>query len=104
MNPKKKSLHSEIKGIVQRKISATLIDFAKPILDHIDEHTTQEDISTGLMVAVTVWNAMVFDKWWKEEENLNKVRSLILKSNDPQGTHLIEVLADRKRKYFCAYV
>ena len=98
--PNRKSPQPDKKAVFQRKISATLIDFAKPLLDHIDEHTTEEEISIGLMVAITVWNAMVLDRWWSGQDNLNKVRSLLLEKNNPQGTHLIEVLADRKRKYF----
>jgi hypothetical protein len=101
MSPSKtKSSQPDKKDVFQRKISATLIDYAKPLLDHIDEHTTEEEISIGLMVAITVWNAMVLDRWWTAQDNLNKVRSLLLEKNNPQGTHLIEVLADRKRKYF----
>ena len=84
----------------QRKISETLIDFAKPILELVDENTTEEDISAGFIVAITVWNAMVFDQWWSGERCLDKVRSRILEANDPGRTHLIETLAERKRKYF----
>lgn len=84
----------------KRKISATLIDFAKPILDLIDENTTEKEISSGLIVAVTVWNSMVFDEWWAGEKCLDKVRSLVLESNDSRGIHLLETLAERKRKYF----
>jgi hypothetical protein len=97
---KRKSTRSDKHDLFQQKISETLIHFAKPILDHIDEHTTVKDISTGLMVAITVWNAMVMDRWWIGEDNLNKVRSLMLEKNDPQGTHLIEVLAERKKNTF----
>ena len=83
-----------------RKISATLIDFAKPILDLVDENTTEEEISAGFIIAVTVWNSMVFDEWFFGERCLDKVRSRILETNDPRGTHLFEILAERKRKYF----
>jgi hypothetical protein len=31
---------------------------------------------------------------------MDKVRSLILEANDPRRTHLIETLAERKRKHF----
>ncbi|MDD5501647.1 MAG: hypothetical protein PHH57_08250, partial [Candidatus Omnitrophica bacterium] len=63
----------------QRKISETLIDFAKPFLDIVDENTTEQEISAGFIVAITVWNSMVFDQWWSGENCLDKVRSLLLK-------------------------
>lgn len=100
MSPsKRKPPPPDIKELFPRKISAVLIDFARPLLDHIDEHTTEADIATALMVAITVWNAVVLDHWWSGQR-LNKVRSLVLQQNDPQMTHLIEVLADRKQRYF----
>ena len=83
-----------------RKISATLIDFAKPLLDLVDENTTEEDITAGFIVAITVWNSMVFDEWFSGENCLEKVRSRILEAKDPRGTHLLEVLAERKKRYF----
>ena len=100
MSRKRKPKRIDIKKMFKRKISATLIDFAKPILDLVDENTTEEDISAGFIVAITVWNSMVFDEWFSEERCLDKVRSRILETNDPGRTHLIEMLAERKRKYF----
>ena len=44
-----------------RKISETLIDFAQPFVSIIDQNTTEEQIRSGFMIAVTVWNAVVFD-------------------------------------------
>jgi hypothetical protein len=98
MKRKKKPKRIDTKKMFQRKISDTLIDFAKPLLDHVDENTTEEDIKAGFILAITVWNAMVFDQWWSGERCMDKVRSLILESNDPRRTHLIETLAERKRK------
>jgi hypothetical protein len=84
----------------QQSISATLLEFAKPILDQIDENTTEKDIAAAFIAAITVWNAMVFDQWWSGERCLDKVRSLVLERNDPRITHLLETLAERKRKDF----
>jgi hypothetical protein len=100
VNQKRKPKKINLKKMFKRKISATLIDFAKPILDLVDENTTEKDISAGLMVAITVWNSMIFDEWWAGEKCLDKVRSLVLETNDSRGTHLLEILAERKRKYF----
>jgi hypothetical protein len=100
MKQKKKPKRIDLKKMFQRKISDTLIDFAKPLLDHVDENTTEEDIKAGFILAITVWNAMVFDQWWSGERCMDKVRSQILEANEPRGTHLIETLAERKRKKF----
>jgi len=100
MSRKRKPKRIDIKKMFKRKISATLLDFAKPIVDLVDENTTEEDISAGFMVAITVWNSMVFDEWFSGERCLDKVRSRLLKADNPQGTHLLEILAERKRKYF----
>jgi hypothetical protein len=100
MKRKRKPERIDIKKMCQRKISETLIDFAKPFLDIVDENTSEQEISAGFMVAITLWNSMVFDQWWSGENCLDKVRSQLLKMNDPRGTHLLEILAERKRKLF----
>lgn len=99
---KRDSSKSMPKGIPSRKISATLIDFAKPILENIDEKTTRKQIESGLIVAITAWNAIVIDAWGKSEGEgwLEKVRSLILDMGEPQATHMFEVLVARKKRYF----
>jgi hypothetical protein len=100
MKRKIKPERIDIKRMSKRKISETLIDFAKPFLDIVDENTTEQEISAGLIVAITVWNSMVFDQWWSGENCLDKVRSQLLQMNDSRGTHLLEILAERKRKLF----
>lgn len=100
MKRKRQPERIDIKKMSQRKISETLIDFAKPFLDIVDENTTEQEISAGFIVAITVWNSMVFDQWWSGENCLDKVRSLLLKMNDPRGAHLLETLIERKRKLF----
>jgi hypothetical protein len=100
MSIKRKPKRIDIKKMFKRKISATLLDFAKPILDLVDENTTEEDLSAGFMVAITVWNSMVFDEWFFGERCLDKVRSRLLKANKPRATHLLEILAERKKRFF----
>ncbi len=88
------------KGMPSRKISATLIDFAQPILEHIDENTTQKQVEKGLMLAVCVWNAVVLDLWKTENRGLEKIRSLFDENDDPRSLQLIETLVARKRTRF----
>lgn len=91
---------SKRKGMPSRKISATLIDFAQPILKHIDENTTQKQVEKGLMLAVCVWNAVVLDLWKSENRCLEKIRSLFDETDDPRCSQLIETLVERKRTRF----
>jgi len=91
---------SKRKGMPSRKISATLIDFAQPILKHIDENTTQKQVEKGLMLAVCVWNAIVLDLWKSENRCLEKIRSLFDETADPRCSKLIETLVERKRTRF----
>jgi hypothetical protein len=100
MKKKRKPEQIDIKKMCQRKISETLIDFAKPFLDIVNENSTEQEISAGCIVAITVWNSMVFDQWWLGENCLDKVRARLLQMNDPRATHLLETLAERKRKLF----
>ena len=81
-----------------RKISETLIDFAQPIVTMIDEHTNEEDIRSGFMIAVTVWNAHVFDTVHGDQSYLAQLRERL---QGDQGVHpLIETLIRRKREQF----
>ncbi|MCK5214508.1 MAG: hypothetical protein KAR05_04070 [Candidatus Omnitrophica bacterium] len=45
-----------------RKISETLLDFAKPVFDKLEGDCDKETLENGLMLAVTVWNSLVLDK------------------------------------------
>lgn len=45
-----------------RKISETIIDFAWPVLVHVDATTPQETTRQIFHVAVTIWNAFVMDR------------------------------------------
>ena len=43
----------------ERKISDTLLQFAKPLLDGLGPHATEAHMEQPLRVAWTVWNAVV---------------------------------------------
>jgi hypothetical protein len=83
-----------------RKISETLLDFAHPFIEIIDENTTQQDIENGLIIAVTVWNSLVFEVVQNNPSHLENLRNSILKSDNPQGWMMMENLIKRKREKF----
>jgi len=45
-----------------QKISETIIDFAQPLLVHVDSTTPQRTVRQGFGIAVTIWNALVLDR------------------------------------------
>lgn len=83
-----------------RKISETLLDFAHPFIEMIDGSTTQQDIENGLIIAVTVWNSLVFEVVQNNPSHLENLRNSILKSDNPQGWMMMENLIKRKREKF----
>lgn len=85
-------------GIPDRKISETLIDFASPILDSAPDGVTAEELKKGLVVAVTIWNAVVLDEWGVDQKYVDDVHKR-LRSN-PESAELIEALVERKREKF----
>ncbi len=83
-----------------RKISETLLDFAHPFIEMIDGSTTQQDIENGLIIAVTVWNSLVFEVVQNNTSHLENLRNSILKNDNPQGWMMMENLVKRKREKF----
>ena len=83
-----------------RKISETLLDFAHPFIEMIDENTTQQDIENGLMIAITVWNSMVFEVIQNDPSYFERLRNLIVEDDNPEGWMMMEKLIKRKREKF----
>lgn len=83
-----------------RKISETLLEFAHPFIELIDENTTQQDIENGLTLAVTVWNFSVFGVVQNNPFYLEKLRNSILEGENPQGWMMMEELIKRKKEMF----
>lgn len=81
-----------------RKISETLIDFAQPIVAMIDDRTTEEQVRQGFVLAVTVWNAVVFDAVDGNTNHLDTMRQHL--ASEPEGTLLLRLLVHRKKTHF----
>ncbi len=95
MNGKNRETRQEFPD---RKISETLLDFAQPFVSIIDQNTAEEQIRSGFMIAVTVWNAVVFDAASGNHKYYDMLRRTLGKEfdNDP----LVSNLISRKQKYF----
>jgi hypothetical protein len=78
-----------------RKISETLLAFAKPVLDMMDK----EALESGLRIAVTVWNSVILDKQASGNQCMIELR--IRAATGPDGFDaLVDKLVERKNKYF----
>jgi len=86
-------------SIPDRKISETLMNFVKPLLEKVDENTTKNQIEKGIQLAVTVWNAVVLDRLRENNTFKDSLRKKVTE-DIPQGSELIEMLINRKHKYF----
>lgn len=87
-----------LRSFPDRKISETLIDFAEPIVAMIDGHTYEEDIRMGFKLAITVWNALVFDAVQGSQKYLNMLRQNL--GDQLHSEPLIQGLIRRKRERF----
>ena len=79
-----------------QKISQALIELAQPLLQPVDEQTTEKQIKAAFQLAVTVWNAVAFDN--RDPQN-NYVEQMIARAN-PQTLPLLKLLIDRMKALF----
>ena len=78
------------------KISQALIELAQPLLQPVDEQTTEKQIQAAFQLAVTVWNAVAFDN--RDPQN-NYVEQMIARAN-PQTLPLLKMLIERMKALF----
>jgi len=88
-----------MKDIPKRKISETILDFGKTIINELSEPYTKTDFEAVIKIIVTVWNAVVLDKSNKEESYVSQLRQVF--ENEPSEVKLaIKRLIKRKNKKF----
>ncbi len=73
-----------------------------PMLEFIGTDVPQETIRETFMMAVTVWNAVVFEQWGMGRHYVEEVRERIRSGNVPLMSALIDDMIERKRKQFAA--
>ena len=83
----------------QPKISATLLEFAEPVLEMLDDETPIQAIEDAMQMVVTVWNAIVIEEWGLATGMLEEARRL-MQSGVPALAPIFDKLVDRKRKKF----
>jgi hypothetical protein len=81
-----------------RKISDTFLQFAEPLLDAFGPNVTEAQMEQPLMIAWTVWNAVVYADAGENKQMLENVQASM--GHDPQLKGFVEFLIDRKRIMF----
>ncbi len=83
-----------------KNISDTIADFARPIIDQVNDTVTAEDLKSALNVAVAVWDAMILEESGEGGGFLDRVRETILNSDYPSFIEYVDHLVERKREHF----
>jgi hypothetical protein len=81
-----------------RKISDTFLQFAEPLLDAFGPNVTEAQMEQPLMIAWTVWNAVVYADAGTNKQMLENVQASM--GHDPQLKGFAQFLIDRKRTLF----
>jgi hypothetical protein len=76
-----------------RKISDTLLQFAEPLLDARGSNLTEAQMEEPLVIAWTVWNAVIYADVGEDRYLLDQLRAST--AHDPHLKGLIELAADR---------
>jgi hypothetical protein len=86
-----------------RTLSDTLLEFARPLLEHLPSDATPEQGEEVMRLAVTVWNAIVADRWERGTFHLREVHAHLEAAEEPGRTVMLSVLdalVARKRLLF----
>ena len=86
--------------IPTKKISLTLIEYAEPLLDGLEEGYSQSDLEKVLRLATCVWNACVLDQWHSTTKYVETITRQIAKAQDPIAAATVDALIMRKKQSF----
>ena len=81
-----------------RKISETFLQYAEPLLDALGPNATDSQMEKPLMIAWTIWNAVVYADAGNDSEMLEKVCQSMGQHPELQG--FAEAFIHRKRTLF----
>jgi len=90
---------NKMKELPNRKISETILDFGKAIIQELPEPYTKVELEAAIKIVVMVWNAVVLDKSNKNKSFVSQLLELV--DNEPFEVKLaIKRLINRKNKKF----
>jgi len=82
----------------ERKISETFLQFAAPLLRDLPSEAPETRAREALLVAYTIWNAVVFADVAEDQRHLNQIRNV--NASRPELGILTEQMIARKRALF----
>ena len=62
--------------VPKRKISATFLDFAEPLLAPLGAEASEQEMEGALQIAFTVWNSVVYDVVQRGDRWVSQVRRM----------------------------
>lgn len=83
-----------------RKISATFLEFAEPLLAPLGPEAGEQEMEGALKIAFTVWNSVVYDAVQRGDRWVSQVRRLAKDAPDPGVSMLVEQMIARKRSLY----
>ncbi|WP_164010730.1 hypothetical protein [Pyxidicoccus trucidator] len=93
-----------LRKVPTRKVSETLLEFAKPLLEDVESLVDpQDELFLILALAMSAWNAVVQDTWEPEKGWVERARATLRrmpKDDREQMTRDFELLVERKRRDF----
>lgn len=81
-------------------ISATLLAFARPLLQAVGAPASADEMNSLLRVAVTVWNAVVLEQSGHAGRYLAEARGLVEAQALPAAARVFEALVEWKHQAF----
>lgn len=81
------------------KISQTILEFGKSLINQLPENYTAEEFEAAINIVILTWNAVVMDGWKKES---NFEAEILAKINEEPKEYqlVIKRLIKRKKKKF----
>jgi hypothetical protein len=86
--------------IPNKKISLTLIEYAEPLIDDLEDGYSKSDLERILKFTAGIWNACVLDQWRGTTEHVEAIRRQIAKAAHPMPIALVEAMIARKQQLF----
>lgn len=82
------------------KISLTLLEYAEPLINELEDDYSKSELENVLRIATCVWNACVIDQWHNTDKNVEDLKEHISKSGDFIPAVIVDALIQRKRQSF----
>ena len=86
--------------IPNKRISLTLIEYAGPLINELEDGYSKSDLERILKFTAGIWNACVLDQWRGTTEHVDAIRRQIAKATHPMPIAIVEASIARKQQLF----